>query len=59
VDELVCGLRFLVEHPRWRRTLGANARSRVLQRYTWGDHVAAILERLHEVVRAPATLTAA
>jgi glycosyltransferase involved in cell wall biosynthesis len=56
VDDLICGLRFLVEHPGWRRALGANARSRALQRYTWSDHVAAILERLLEVVPSSAKL---
>jgi glycosyltransferase involved in cell wall biosynthesis len=50
VEALALGIRFLVERPEWRTVLGANARARALQRYTWRDHVAAILERLHEVL---------
>jgi glycosyltransferase involved in cell wall biosynthesis len=46
VDELVAGIRFLVENPAWAARLGANARARVLGHYTWRHHVAAILERL-------------
>jgi glycosyltransferase involved in cell wall biosynthesis len=48
VEELVDGLRFLVDAPEWRRTLGANARAAVLSRYTWAHHVEAFLERLHD-----------
>ncbi|MGH7146792.1 MAG: glycosyltransferase family 4 protein [Nitrospiraceae bacterium] len=44
--ELITGIRFLVEHPDWRRHLGVNARREVLARYTWDHHVSAILEGL-------------
>jgi glycosyltransferase involved in cell wall biosynthesis len=43
---IVRALEFLVEHPAWRATLGANARREALGKYTWKHHVAAILERL-------------
>ena len=43
---LIAGLRFLVENPRWRDVLGANARQAVLQHYTWARHVDAIFDRL-------------
>jgi len=46
VDDLVAGLRFLVERPAWRRQLGVNARARVLERHTWSHHVDAILDGL-------------
>jgi glycosyltransferase involved in cell wall biosynthesis len=46
VTELVQAVLFVVEHPAWRRTLGANARSEALSKYTWSHHTAAILERL-------------
>lgn len=46
VDQLVAGLRFLVERPDWRASLGAAARLEVLARYTWRHHVEAILERV-------------
>jgi glycosyltransferase involved in cell wall biosynthesis len=44
VDELIAGLRFLIDNAEWRRRLGENARRRVLARYTWRHHVGAILE---------------
>jgi glycosyltransferase involved in cell wall biosynthesis len=46
VDDIVTGLRFLVEQPEWRARIGANARARVLERYTWSHHVGAIVSRL-------------
>lgn len=45
-DELLRGLRFLVENPAWRERLGANARAAALARYTWDHHVDAILDGL-------------
>ena len=45
-DELREGIRFLVERPDWRSRLGSNARRRVLDRFTWKHHVAAILEKV-------------
>ncbi len=44
VQELITGIRFLAERPDWRAELGATARRRVLERYTWKRHVDAILE---------------
>jgi glycosyltransferase involved in cell wall biosynthesis len=49
VDDLAAGIRFLCESPEWRRRLGANARARVLERYTWAHHVGAILDGLRRV----------
>jgi glycosyltransferase involved in cell wall biosynthesis len=46
VAELARGIRFVVEHPNWRRHLGDNARRKALAHYTWDHHVAAILEGL-------------
>lgn len=46
IDDVVAGLRFLVERPAWRKRLGANARARVLERHTWAHHVGVILDRL-------------
>lgn len=44
-DGIIRGVRFLVEQPVWRETLGRNARREALSRYTWRHHVQAILER--------------
>jgi glycosyltransferase involved in cell wall biosynthesis len=44
VEELIRGIRFLVEHPSWQLTLGTNARREALGRYTWDRHVEAILQ---------------
>jgi glycosyltransferase involved in cell wall biosynthesis len=48
VEDLIKGIRFLVEQRPWREVLGKNARREALSRYTWDQHVAAILERLRE-----------
>lgn len=53
VDELIEGIRFLVERPRWRSVLGANARRRALSRYSWRSHVETILERVRGVIGEP------
>jgi glycosyltransferase involved in cell wall biosynthesis len=45
VEELVAGLRFVVDEPRWRQLLGRNAREAVLSSYTWKHHVEAFLDR--------------
>lgn len=45
-DELGDAIASLAEDPERRRALGAQARRRVLERYTWGDHVGAILDAL-------------
>jgi glycosyltransferase involved in cell wall biosynthesis len=52
VDQLVRGIRLLIDRPEWRLALGANARSRALERYTWRHHVGAILDGLHASVRS-------
>lgn len=49
VDGLKAGIGFLCESRAWRRALGAKARSRVLERYTWDHHVGAILDGLRRV----------
>jgi glycosyltransferase involved in cell wall biosynthesis len=49
VDELVAALRWVVAEPEWRERLAANARARVLERYTWRHHVDAILAALDAV----------
>lgn len=46
VDDLVRGIRFVVNSPEWRRTLGENARAEALSKYLWEHHVRAILDRL-------------
>jgi glycosyltransferase involved in cell wall biosynthesis len=43
VDELVRGIRFLVERPAWRAHLGGRVRELVLSHYTWRHHVDAII----------------
>ena len=50
-DELIAGIRHLVEQSEWRRALGADARALAVERYTWDAHVAAILERLGATTR--------
>jgi glycosyltransferase involved in cell wall biosynthesis len=49
VEELVTAIRWIAGEPEWRDRLAANARTRVLERYTWRHHVDAILERLSEL----------
>jgi glycosyltransferase involved in cell wall biosynthesis len=49
-EELVDGIRFLVDQPEWRSALAANARSLVLSKYTWRHHVDAVLDGLSAVV---------
>lgn len=48
LDELVRGLKFLVECRDWREHLGKRARLRALENYTWHHHVAAILSGLEQ-----------
>jgi len=47
VDELVSGIRFLVEQPYMSGILGENARRKVINHYTWRHHVDAIISGLH------------
>jgi glycosyltransferase involved in cell wall biosynthesis len=53
-ETLLEGIRFLVERPDWRLVLGQNARTRVLDRYTWHHHVEAIIDRIRRVAEADA-----
>ncbi|RMG43765.1 MAG: glycosyltransferase WbuB, partial [Acidobacteria bacterium] len=46
VDDLVRGIRLLVEHPDLCERLGKNARRKVLDHYTWKHHVDAIIKGL-------------
>src|SRR5262249_28738315 len=52
VPELVASLRFLVDRPQWRASLGSAARRHALARFTWDHHVQAILEGLEREVGA-------
>lgn len=47
VGGLARSIRFLVEFPQWRALLGRNAREEALSKYTWVDHVKAILDGLN------------
>jgi glycosyltransferase involved in cell wall biosynthesis len=49
VNELVAGIRYVVENPTARKTLGENARARALERYTWSRHVEEIMARLKQL----------
>lgn len=49
IEELIRGLKFMVERQDWRSILGRNARRRALDKYTWGHHVQAILGGLSRV----------
>jgi glycosyltransferase involved in cell wall biosynthesis len=49
LEELMQGIRFLVERKDWRSHLGSNARQRALDKYTWQHHVQAILNGLARV----------
>lgn len=53
ISQLVQCVRFLVEQPAWRKTLGKNARKLVLAKYTWQQHVGLIMERLEELYGHP------
>ena len=48
--ELVRAIRFMVEHPKWRKAAGVHARERVLGRLTWRHHVTQILDALGAVL---------
>ncbi len=49
VDDLMSGVRFLVEHEDYRAALGSAARAEVLRRYTWKRNVDELLARLGEL----------
>ena len=48
-QELVAGIRWLADNPRWRDVLGVNARALATERYTWDAHVRLVLEKLEEI----------
>lgn len=48
-EELIAGIKFVVENPEWCAKLGENARAKALSQYTWDHHVAKILEGLASV----------
>lgn len=50
IGELCTAIRFLSERREHRENWGANARQRVLSRYTWDDHVKAITSKLEKVI---------
>jgi glycosyltransferase involved in cell wall biosynthesis len=50
-EALTEALKFVVDQPSWRRTLGLNARQEALTKYTWARHVDAILAGLDSVSR--------
>lgn len=55
VDELIAGVRFLVEREDYRVALGRSARAEVLRRYTWQRNVDELLARLRELNAGHAT----
>jgi glycosyltransferase involved in cell wall biosynthesis len=58
VEDVVTGLRYLVERPEWRAKLGSNARTAALGRYTWDHHVEAILNGLAQAQKVEAAARA-
>jgi glycosyltransferase involved in cell wall biosynthesis len=48
IDDLVAGMKLLVERRGLRTQVGLNARAELLRRYTWRHHVAHILAALGE-----------
>ena len=49
VDDLVRGIRLLVDRPELCEQFGENARRKVLEHYTWRHHVGAIIDALARV----------
>lgn len=52
VDELVEGLRTLIDEPALTKRLGTAARAEVVAKYTWEEHTKKIIERLEVVTRS-------
>jgi glycosyltransferase involved in cell wall biosynthesis len=50
---LATALRFAVERPAWRATLGRNARAEALAKYTWEHHVSALVDGLEAIAKEP------
>ena len=55
-DDLIRGIRLLVEDGQLRECLGKNARVKVLDQYTWQRHVGAIMQGLENVLTQTARL---
>jgi len=53
VDDLIAGIRFLVERPEWAKCLAANARKKAFSEYTWQRHVQAILDGYKAISNEP------
>lgn len=53
INEMLSGLRYLVERPKWCALLGRNARAMALNRYTWEIHVKEILDGIRRQTIAP------
>jgi glycosyltransferase involved in cell wall biosynthesis len=49
VAELKAAIRFAVENKEWRDLLAKNARREVFSRYTWRQHVGAILQQMQRL----------
>lgn len=52
IADLLAGIRFAVERPDWRETLGRNARIRAETRFTWRRHVQEVLDRVDALRRS-------
>ena len=46
VSALVAAIKFTIERAAWRTALGRNVRAEALSKYTWANHVSAIVDRL-------------
>ncbi|KZB51830.1 hypothetical protein AUP41_06460 [Thalassospira xiamenensis] len=46
LEQLIQGIKFLVNNKQWRCELGMNARDVSMKKYTWEHHVQAILDKL-------------
>ncbi len=49
IDELISGIRFVVDHAGHRSSLGQRAREVALSKYTWDHHVKEILDRVARI----------
>jgi glycosyltransferase involved in cell wall biosynthesis len=49
VQDLVDGIRLLLENPKWGGRLGKASREEALSKYTWDDHVSLIFDTLNKV----------
>lgn len=49
IEELLLGMKALIDDENLRKTLGKNARKEVVEKYTWDKHVEKILGRIKDV----------